>query len=65
MVKALIIAFVLDAIFILGIIGLLRLKKKKKINEGLASVLALLGLFVVMFCSFAVMILAALLAMSV
>lgn len=61
--KALIILVLTDAVFILAVIGLLRLKKEKKIKEGIASVLALLGLFAVMFCSLLVMILAALLVM--
>lgn len=61
--KALIILVLTDAVFILAVIGLLRLKKEKKIKEGIASVLALLGLFAVMICSLLVMILAALLVM--
>lgn len=61
--KALIIVLLIDAVFILAIIRLLRLKNEKKIKEGIASVLALLGLFVVMLCSLFAMILAALLVM--
>ena len=62
--KVFVIVVLIDAIFILGIIGLLRLKKDKKIKEGIASVLALMGLFVVMIFSLLAMILAALLVMG-
>lgn len=62
--KLLIIVLLLDVVFVLAVIGLLRLKNEKKIKEGIASVLALLGLFAVMLCSLFAMILAALLVMA-
>lgn len=63
MAKFLIVVVLIDAVFILAIVGLLRLKREKKIKEGIASALVMLGLFVVMGCSLLAMILAALLVM--
>lgn len=62
--KLLIIVLFIDAVFVLAVIGLLRLKNEKKIKEGVASVLVLLGLFAVMLSSLFAMILAALLVMA-
>lgn len=63
-VKVFIIVLLLDAIFILAVIGLLRLKKEKKLKEGIASVFALIGLFAVTILSLFAMILAALMVMK-